>query len=223
MKYITTLITIVILLSGCKEESPTDPGVGSGIAGTVTYEGKTYKTVKIGNQVWMAENLNVGKGIYTSHNQTNNGVIEKYCYDNLESNCDTYGGLYQWDEAMQYSTITLIPSTQGICPPGWHIPTYAEIQTLKAAVNNDDNALKAVGQGTGDGAGTNTSGFSALLGGIHYPNGFFGSLGWETSFWSSTEYNTTTAYWLHLRDVDSPEWSPYVKKDFGFSLRCIKD
>ena len=75
----------------------------------------------------MAENLNVGTRINGSGSQTNNSTIEKYCYDDNEANCTTYGGLYQWDESMQYSTM---PGVQGICPTGWHLPTDAEWTTL---------------------------------------------------------------------------------------------
>jgi len=100
--------------------------------------------------------------IQRSQNQTNSGIIEKYCYNNDTNNCNTYCGLYQWNEAMQYVTT---PSAQGICPNGWHIPTKAEFEKLANTVDNDGNALKAIGQGTGSGAGTDTSGFSALLAG----------------------------------------------------------
>ncbi len=188
---------------------------------TVSYAGKTYNTVLIGEQCWLKENLNVGTRIDGSQAQTNNGVIEKYCYDNNPANCDTYGGLYQWDEVMQYNTT---PGTRGICPPGWHIPTYAEIQTLKAAVNNDDNALKAVGQGTGDGAGTNTSGFSALLAGSRRgDSGFFYYLGYYAYFWSSTETPAATAGSLSLYYSGSGIYLNVSDKDDGFSVRCVQD
>jgi len=71
---------------------------------TVTYQGQVYNTVLIGSQCWLKENLNVGTMINGSQNQTNNSTIEKYCYDNDPANCDEYGGLYQWDEMMQYTT-----------------------------------------------------------------------------------------------------------------------
>jgi hypothetical protein len=67
-------------------------------------EGNNYSIVEIDSQIWMAENLNVGARINGLVNQTNNSIIEKYCADNNESNCAVYGGIYQWDEAMQYST-----------------------------------------------------------------------------------------------------------------------
>jgi uncharacterized protein (TIGR02145 family) len=116
----------------------------------------------------LKENLDVGAMIIVNSNQTNNAVIEKYCYDNMSENCDTYGGLYQWDEAMQYTTVEV---AKGICPTGWHIPTWNDMATLSATVGGDGNALKAIGQGSGDGVGTNTSGFSALLVGFRYTKG----------------------------------------------------
>ncbi|MCD4680222.1 MAG: hypothetical protein K8S00_07525, partial [Bacteroidales bacterium] len=85
-------------------------------------DGQAYNTVQIGDQCWMAENLNIGERISSSMNQTNNGVIEKYCINN-PGNCDEYGGFYQWNEMMEYSTIA---GSQGICPNGWHVPTYDE-------------------------------------------------------------------------------------------------
>ncbi len=187
---------------------------------TVTYSGKTYNTVQIEDQCWLRENLNVGTRIDVSQNQMNNSAIEKYCYNNLESNCDTYGGLYQWNEAMQYSTA---PGTRGICPPGWHIPTLAEFQTLSAFVNNNGNALKAIGQGTGSGAGTNTSGFSALLAGYRNGSGTFYSLGNSAYFWSSTEYSATGAGNRHLNDNDSDIHLYNYNKNNGFSVRCLQD
>ena len=96
--------------------------------------------MQIGNQCWLKENLDVGTMVEGSQNQGgHNGVIEKYCYNDDPSNCQTYGGLYQWHEAMQSSTT---PAVQGICPPGWHIPTLAELETLKNEVEGDGNALK---------------------------------------------------------------------------------
>ena len=155
-----------------------------------------------------------------SQNQTNNGVIEKYCYYNDPNNCDTYGGLYQWNEMMQYVTNE---GTQGICPSGWHLPALAEFETLISAVNNNGNALKKIGQGTGSGAGTNTSGFSALLAGFCYYNGYFHNLGNFTLFWSSTEYSATGAYNLLLWYGGSSITLDYYTREDGYSVRCLKD
>ena len=187
---------------------------------TVDYAGKTYNTIKISDQCWLKENLDVGTMIDGTTSQTNNGMVEKFCYDDDITNCDAYGGLYQWEEAMQYTTT---PGTQGICPSGWHIPTYAEFQTLIRAVNGDGRALKAIGQGVGDGAGTNTSGFSALLSGYQRHDGAYLHLGYYTYFWSSIEYNDIVANYLHLSHNNNFIYFYYGYKKSVISVRCLQD
>ncbi|MFI5253318.1 MAG: FISUMP domain-containing protein [Bacteroidota bacterium] len=189
---------------------------------TVMYAGKTYNTVQIGAQCWLKENLNVGTMVDSLQNQTNNGIIEKYCYNNDTNNCNIYGGLYQWDEAMQYSATA---GAQGICPTGWHIPTAAEFHPLATTVNYDGNALKAVGQGVPSyGAGTNTSGFSALLAGYRNSYGYFLNLGYFTYVWSSTELNATYANSLYLNYLNSTILVILNNiKESGFSVRCLED
>ena len=209
-----------------------DGQIGGSDCGTVFYESITYNTILIGNQCWLKENLDVGTQVLGSVDQTNNGTTEKYCYNDDPANCTTYGGLYQWAEAVQYqngatnTTVTSPPLTgnvQGICPAGWHIPTNAEYLTLATTVGNNSNALKAVGQGIPGGAGTNTSGFSALLSGYRYVNGNFFSLGHYPDFWSSTEYSATYAYVMYLYYNDSNIYFYYDYKTNGFSVRCVKD
>jgi uncharacterized protein (TIGR02145 family) len=187
---------------------------------TVSYQGKTYNTVQIGTQCWLQKNLDVGTMIQVNQDASNNGTIEKYCYNNDANNCATYGGLYQWNEAMAYSTA---PGTKGICPDGWHIPTKTEFETLGTAVSNNSNALKAIGQGTGSGIGTNTSGFSALLAGYRNNNSNFNNLGNNTNFWSSTENNSNNAYNMNLWNNDSNINMNNNNKNNGFSVRCVKD
>ena len=182
---------------------------------TVDYAGKTYNTIAIGNQCWLKENLNIGTILNSNQNQSNNNITEKTCYLDDSANCTTYGGLYQWNEAMQYVTT---PGSQGICPTGWHIPTYAEFITLATTVGNDGNALKAIGQGTG----TNTSGFSALLAGYRC-GGSFDFLGNNSYFWSSTEFIAAGAYDISLDGTDSGIGFNYGSKVNGFSVRCAKD
>ena len=188
----------------------------------VSYGGKDYNTVLIGTQCWLKENLDLGMKINHGTLPLNDATIEKYCHGDLQANCDTYGGLYEWNEAMQYLTTE---GTQGICPIGWHIPTYAEFQTLDAAVNGDGNSLKAIGQGTGDGAGTNLSGFSALLGGGHSPTLSYGDMGFIGYFWSSTEYdlNADWARYMHVyAHQGSILYSIDVEVD-AMSVRCLKN
>jgi uncharacterized protein (TIGR02145 family) len=189
-------------------------------ASKVSYGGKDYNTVLIGNQCWLKENLDIGTMITGNLNQTNNSTLEKYCYNNNSANCATYGGLYQWYEAMQYVTTE---GARGICPIGWHIPTYEEYQTLKSTVNNDGNALKSLGQGNGSGTGTNTSGFSCLLAGHRfYDDGTFSSLGGITLIWSTTG-NHPLAYALNLVSYDGAISYNGSQRTNGSSVRCIKD
>jgi uncharacterized protein (TIGR02145 family) len=204
---------------------------------TVLYEGRTYHTVLIGNQCWLRENLNVGTRIDGNQDQTNNvptNIIEKYCYDNLEANCDADGGLYQWAEALQYQNgATNISSpdppftenVQGICPPGWHVPALIEFQTLASAVNNDGNSLKREDQAIGlIGQGTNTTGFSAILAGGRYVGGeTYYFLGVETVFWSATEDFLSYANNRVLSDASSEFPLGEFYKFAGFSIRCLKD
>ena len=213
------ILVSLLVFSSCKKDdsNPTSP---IDDASTVTYSGKVYHSVKIGNQTWLKENLNVGVMIDSMQNPSNNGTIEKYCYRNDTANCTKYGGLYQWNEAMAYDTIERV---KGICPTGWHIPTRAELDTLAAAVHNNGNSLKAVGEGTGSGAGTDSSGFSAVLAGGRYGNDYFDGLGYGAYFWSSTEITAPFVYNVFL-------WSTYSGismdgnlKGLGFSIRCLKD
>lgn len=188
--------------------------------GTVTYDGKIYPTIVIGEQCWLRKNLDVGTRINGSSNQTDNSVIEKYCYNDNPANCDIYGGLYQWDEAMQYVTTT---GAQGICPNGWHLPSYADFVTLKAAVGDDGNKLKAVGQGSGSGAGTNTSGFSALLAGYRDQTSIFTGITTTAIFWSSQQNTSINAHSLSLNGGDSFIDHTLYNKTFGLSVRCVKN
>ena len=201
----------------------------------ILYGGDKYPTVQIGDQCWFQKNLNIGTRINGNTDQTNNGganIIEKYCYDDIDGSCTTYGGLYQWAEAVQYqngATNLTSPSpaftgnVQGICPPCWHIPTLAEFTTLGTTVGDNGNTLKALGQGTSVGTGTNTSGFSALLAGYRSDGGNFYNLGSGAYLWSSTEYDATYAYGMDLYSSSSDINFTNYYKGYGFSVRCLKD
>lgn len=189
---------------------------------SVIYFGKKYNTVQIGSQCWFKENLDVGEMIQGVQNQSNNQKIEKYCYNNDTANCRIYGGFYIWDEALQYDTKEKV---QGICPPGWHIPTKAELyDTLSSAVKGDGNSLKREDQGQGSGKGTNGSGFSALLAGYRNDNeGSFSGLGFDAHFWSSTERSASTAYYIVLYYDFSTIYLSSSYKTLGLSVRCLKN
>jgi len=184
------------------------------------YGGRFYHTLNIGGRCWMSENLDVGVMIDSAQNPGDNGTVEKYCYRNDPANCALYGGLYQWDEAMQYSATE---GARGICPAGWHIPTHAELQILSISPGVTGNSLKAVGQGTGGGTGTNTTGFSALLGGIR--DRFTHFTGVNTSFviWSSLEWAGGGARFLYLYTSSGNVNIDYDYKSNGFSVRCVGD
>jgi uncharacterized protein (TIGR02145 family) len=185
---------------------------------SVKYEGKIYNTVLIGNQCWLKENLDVGKQIKDSSNQLNNGIIEKYCYNDDSANCTTYGGLYQWNEAMQYDTVE---KANGICPVGWHIPTKAEFDTLAKFVHQDGNSLKAVQPGKNNIIGTNTNGFSALLSGYRYTNGLFYRIKRSACFWSSTKFNVELTDNMNMND-DIKDINPNNYQIINaFSVRCL--
>jgi len=189
-------------------------------------DGKTYNTVLIGAQCWMAQNLNIGTKINGSWEQTNNQVIEKYCYSDLESNCDIYGGLYKWNEAMQYVTT---PGVQGICPAGWHLPTDAEWTVLTTFLGGEDVAggkMKETGTNhwsSPNTLATNSSGFTALPGGYRYDDGDFYDLADYAYFWSSSESSSSDAWDRILSCYDAIVYRFGNAKAWGFSGRCLKD
>jgi uncharacterized protein (TIGR02145 family) len=196
----------------------TDGGTPCPGTPTVSHQGRIYHTVQVGSQCWLKENLDIGTMIQGDANQTDNEVIEKYCYNNDTANCAAYGGLYQWGEAMKYDTIQ---ASQGLCPPGWHMPTWTEFDTLSAAVGGDGNALKEIGQG---GYATNTSGFSALLAGYRRGGGEFWYRWWDGFFWTSTQYAydpTAAIYLLLTRDAGINMY--FLGNEHGLSVRCLRD
>ena len=225
------------------------------VTGTMTDErdGQTYKTVKIGNQTWMAENLNYA---YTGvpyrfydkgFDETYTSDSTSWCYGDDPANCDTYGRLYTWAAAMdsvgEWSTNgkecgynkTCSPTypVRGICPQGWHLPSYDEWEALIVAVdgsiteygvNTAGAKLKATSGWNNSGNGTDAFDFSALPAGIMADAGHYLRLeGSGTLFWSSTEDDGDFAYRMYL-DSDVDLASLYSSfKEFVLSVRCIKD
>ncbi len=196
---------------------------------SIVFRGRTYNTVLSANMCWFKENLNVGTKIRLTEDQTNNTVVEKYCLYNRDDYCDRWGGIYTWDEAMNY-----IPThtNQGLCPNGWHIPTLAEFHVLGASVNEDGNALKAEGEGDPEnspqGVGTNESGWYGLLGGTTFQDDaqtgpiVFAGPGFAR-WWSSDEVDDTRASNLGLYDADNNIFYEGKPKTWAFSIRCLKD
>lgn len=165
-------------------------------------DGKVYKTVKIGSQVWMAENLD-----YETE--------KSYCYNDSSKYCDKYGRLYTWATAVD------------ACPTGWHLPASAEFDTLFKAVGSQmvaGNRLKAT-----SGWKTNINlgdeyGFSALPAGSRYFDGTYNSEGTNADFWSSTEDGGgSNAYAMYLNSDDAEAFLTAQSRNLGKSVRCIKD
>lgn len=209
------------------------PGISScGAAIIDSRDGQTYNTVQIGNQCWMAENLNIGTRIDGTAEQTDNAILEKYCYNDSESNCDTYGGLYQWNEMMQYVTG---PGVQGICPTGWHIPDDSEWTVLTVFLGGEFVAggkMKSTGtieEGTGlwhapNTGATNESGFTALPAGERFDDGLFYDLGYYPFFWSSEEtYDPSVSWSRYLFTNSTSIYRINYDRAYGLSVRCIKD
>ncbi|MDO4946600.1 MAG: fibrobacter succinogenes major paralogous domain-containing protein [Fibrobacter sp.] len=179
------------------------------MAGTMkdSRDGQTYKTVKIGDQVWMAENLNVN-------------VSGSMCYDNAPANCEKYGRLYTWEAAMN------------ACPSGWHLPSTEEFETLLSNVGSSGKErgenLRAASYRA------DKFGFSALPAGF-YNSSFkeFNNLGRRAYFWSSTE-GASGYYADDLAIIGYDAIVSYYGKDDGasvsscgkgggFSVRCLQD
>lgn len=175
----------------------------------------------LGSQVWAKTNLDVGTRINGNLAQTNNSIIEKYCYGNSDTNCITYGGLYLWDEAMNYSNVE---GTQGICPTNSHLPSDADWSALEIYLGMNPAQATLVGQrGTNQGTQIKAGGSSQLnipLAGIRSNTGSFlystsyayiwtssseGAEAWDRDYYSG--YATT------LRNKNT--------KDFGFTVRCL--
>lgn len=174
-------------------------------------DGQTYNWLRIGKQVWMAENLN-----YKTYSGS-------WCYDNNPSICDVYGRLYDWDNA------------RVACPKGWHLPSsdeWMELLAYSGELGIASGELKEPGfkhwvrPNTG---ATNVSNFSALPGGFL---GYYGSdlglgyyrLGYEGNWWSDTEKSSTRAWMYFLyHDKENKFNGTNLFKNEGLSVRCVKD
>jgi uncharacterized protein (TIGR02145 family) len=204
---------------------------------TVEYEGQTYNTVQIMSQCWLKENLNVGAMINAPQLPADNNTIEKYCMGNYASYCNLVGGLYFWNELMNYTNQT---GGQGICPDGWHVPSDMEWMILEGVAdsefpignmewpqsgwrgNDAGGHLKQTGteywESPNTGA-TDVYGFTALPGGYYVQGDFWGP-GYKGIFWSSESQGK------YIRQMD---WEQQMIKRQGggyslaISVRCVKD
>ena len=189
-------------------------------------DSSTYRTVQIGDQRWMAENLRLR-------------TKESFCYEDKEYNCDRFGRLYQWASAMKiseyYNSISaskLGNRIQGLCPSGWHIPTARDWSKLRYFVGK---------KGKSDGVGislrakehwetertlpgaSDEFGFNALPSGERYYGGEYMDIFRSAAYWSSTEYDAGGAYFLRI-SYDSRSIEKLLdSKENAFAIRCVED
>jgi uncharacterized protein (TIGR02145 family) len=192
-------------------------------------DGQTYKTVTIGTQTWMVQNLNFK-------------TDSSYCYGDEEKNCDKYGRLYTWaaavgkaeDECGRARECNLPPGhVQGVCPEGWHLPSKVEWETLFAAVGGEYTAakvLKSISGWKDNGNGTDDVGFFVLPAGngIRRQNldkeEWYRGEGYSADFWSATEDigEEIRAYEVTLHSEHDDASLGGDAKDFLASVRCLK-
>ena len=189
---------------------------------------QTYKTVKIGNQVWMAENLN----FETENSWCGGGK------DSTEGDCSKYGRLYTWaaavgkseDECGYGKTCGLSGKVRGVCPEGWHLPDTTEWSKLFTAVGGISEAGKILKSQTGwndyngtSGNGMDAYGFSALSAGLGDSTGYFYTVNECASFWSAPEKDSNYAYNVGLFYNYGIASLYYNIKYGAYSVRCLKD
>jgi len=190
-------------------------------------DGRRYPTVAIGNQCWMARNLDFGREVEDTRPR-DPGAVEKTCYGNDPQSCRVYGGLYTWDEAVSGGA----PGGQGACPAGWHLPSRAEWGGLSRHLGpaTAGEQLKAREDHDPPYDGTDAVGFTALPGGSGF-RGSFGRQGHWALFWTSTEEDSLRAASVQLDRLfqsEPPRYRNVIVDDFylkenAFSVRCLKD
>ena len=213
------------------------------VMGTMTdsRDNKVYKTVTIGTQTWMAENLNYAYTdvFYKRDNYTSDST--SWCYDNDPANCAKYGRLYTWAAAMDslgkwskngkkcgyIASCSPTYPVRGICPKGWHLPSKEEFGTLITAVGDSSTngtVLKSTDGWSNHGNGTDAFGFSALPAGVR-SDGHYERRGSYAYFWSSNDTKgiSNAAYRMYLYCGEDIARLIYVDKNHGASVRCLKD
>ena len=243
IKQTALLILIVVVLingAGCKKKPqiPDNPLNGRTTAvfnpnktyGTVTdIDGNVYKTIKIGDQVWMAEDLRTnhylnGDAIPNVTEDSIWGGLETGAYCNYNNTTDldtiaTYGRLYNW---------YVVNDSRQLAPKGWHVPDINDWLILIDYLGGDTIASKHLKE-AGDlhwvryNEADNSSGFTALPEGSRYLSKNSTDMGFYSSWWVSTEYNSSSAAFLYLFVYDTKVWKGFNYKQNGYSVRCIKD
>lgn len=214
------LLTLLTAVVSCQNNNKTqnNNSIEGDKTGTLTDKRDTtkYKWVRIGNQVWMAENL--------AYRPTEG---KYWAYDNDQKNVAKYGYLYDWE------------TSENVCPTGWHLPTDEEWKTLEMHLGMSQAGADYEGNRKTDEGGklkeagtshwlspnigaTNESGFTALPGGHLNTNGFF-SIGESGKWWTATKYDNDQAWYRHLDCNFSHVYRDFRNKEWGFSVRCVRD
>jgi uncharacterized protein (TIGR02145 family) len=170
-------------------------------------DGQSYRTIKIGTQTWMAQNLNFA------------GSVDKplgVCYDGKPEMCNKFGRLYNWGESTEYASPSA-GNIRGICPFGWHVPSGLEWRELPAS-----GTALASSAGWSGANGTDEFGFRVLPAGEVYSTGEDANSGSKAVFWTSTYASALGAYKMEI--APSQTSVPVITyKTNGYSLRCVKD
>ncbi|MBL0341822.1 MAG: fibrobacter succinogenes major paralogous domain-containing protein [Bacteroidetes bacterium] len=235
--FLAVLFLLVILLPACKEEDEPVPVIETGKVTDI--DGNEYKTVKIGNQWWMAENLKVSKynnGTPIPFVQDPNfgwaTVQDACCLYNNSSNSTGY--LYNFEA---------VTNTSKLAPEGWHIPTDSEWKQLELHLGMSGSEVDFTGwRGSNEGEklkmeansgwafyenvwATNESGFSAEAGSCIVFNGKLGNPGIQYNgfWWTSSEDSDTEAWYRHMDYKERRIFRFHGQNNYGFSIRCVKD
>ena len=221
----SVIFVIILFAVSCKKDSNTNPPAG----GTVTDVcGNIYHSVSIGTQVWTVEDL---KTIKFCNGDTIPNVIQSsdwsvlttsaYCnYDNLISNGNTYGHLYNF---------LAVSDSRKICPTGWHVATDADWTTLTTLLGGTTVAggkLKETGTShwlAPNTGATDPYGFNALPNGERRSTASFSYLGEYANWWTSTEYDATQAWVRYISNTGIDITRQLYNKGYGYAVRCVKD
>ena len=221
-----------VIIPGLSVANPiTKPtsGYGSNITDS---ENNTYKTVYIGTQQWMGENLNVSKYSdgttipnITDNTQWQNNTTGAWAYYNNDvANNAKYGKLYNW-----YATSPTTNGNKNVCPTGWHVPTDAEWTVLTNYLGGETVAggkMKEVGTAswnTPNTGSTNTSLFTGLPGGYRGSNGNYSGIGGNGYWWSGPDESTSYAWFRYLGNDNGNAFRNNYGKGNGLSVRCLRD
>lgn len=200
-----------------------------------TRDNRSYRQVQIGGQCWMAQNLYHGK-VVPNMEQSANGIAECTCQGNDPKNCELYGGLYSWDEAMNHAPAKEGAAIQGLCPDGWHLPSDAEWRKMEAFLDPTAAApgeswrgnqlahrlIGAQGAWAPTAVPESSVGFDALPAGSAV-SGWFFYLGRGAYFWTSSPYSAAAAWSRGILSQTGQVFRGPGDKLTGYSVRCIKD